>query len=317
MKRILVPLDGSEFGEHSLPLAMRIAKRSEGTLHLVSVIPISETIGLEGYPYLSQDFLKSIHQRHERYLAGVAEKINANGVVAEVSLLYQGESISDTIVEHAHNVKPDLVTITTHGRGGLARLFLGSIADRLIRQLPMPLLVVRPHTEKLDMYHLPALKKILLPLDGEPDAEKMLPSAGKLTQLMNAELTLLRVITPLIPMDYHCQGFDTLDEEVEEVINRTEETQAHLQQQAESYLNILADDLRKHGLTVHTMVVQNKHPASAILELTEKEQFDLISLETHGRKGVSRLILGSVADKLIRTAHVPVMVHRPLAEGEE
>jgi nucleotide-binding universal stress UspA family protein len=280
-------------------------------LHLLSIYPLSDAIWLEASPYIDPALEESYQKRYETYLAEVSERLSAKGVAVKTTVLGQSGSISEVIAEQAEELKPDLVVMTTHGWGGLTRMFLGSIADELIRQLPMPLIIIRPEDGKVDLDNLPSLKKVLIPLDGAPEAEKMLPSAGKLARVMDAELTLFRSLSPVPSSHYEPQGFKDFDEEAEHLVEKTEEAQAHLLEKAEEYLKAMADHLRAEGLKVETKLATRPHPASVILKLVEQEGFDLIALETHGRKGLSRLFLGSVADKLIRSATVPVMVHRP------
>ena len=140
-----------------------------------------------------------------------------------------------------------------------------------------------------------------IPLDGSTLAEQVLESAIGLGALMQADYTLIRIYGPLIdsgaPLSYATE--DWSGPSVEE-----------LRAEAESYLNRVAERLTERGITVQTHVGLAEHPASAILDTAHSLGMDLIALETHGRRGLPRLLLGSVADKVIRGASTPVFVHR-------
>lgn len=313
MKSILVPLDCSAFSEQALPLAIKLAKESNATLHLLSIYSLNNAIWLESTTYIDSDLAAAFQKRYQTYLDSISARIRQQGVSVEATVLPQSGSISKLITEHAEQLHADLVIISTHGRGGLARMFLGSVADELIRQLNMPLIAVRPQEANVDVSQSPQLQRILVPLDGAEEAEKMLPAVEKIAKVTNAQLTLLQVITPLLATEYEPQGIANFDEEVSQLLKKSEEIQTHLRQEAEQYLERVASQLQQHGLTVETQIAIRENPAKAILDIADQEAFDLIALETHGRKGISRWVLGSVADKIIRGATIPIMVHRPVS----
>ena len=175
--------------------------------------------------------------------------------------------------------------------GRLSRLGLGSVADELIRRAPMPVLLVRPGEKAPGIIPEPVLDNILIPLDGSALAEQVLEPALDLARLMEARCSLLRVVESRSSPAKHAGGPP--------------------ERQAEAYLERVAARLREQGLQVRTRVVVARHVAEAILEEAEAQASNLIALATHGRGGLKRLLLGSVADKLIRAAASPVLVYRP------
>jgi nucleotide-binding universal stress UspA family protein len=205
----------------------------------------------------------------------------------------------------------DLVVMTTHGRGALGRIWLGSVADQLIRDMPMPMLLVRPEDAAPNLGREAVLNHLLVPLDGSPFAEQILESAVALGSLMDADYTLTRVIKPPCPggYDFHGSSFGL---EAQMLLDQIDRAQEQLRKEAEDYLHGVAERLRERSLRVHTRVEVEEHPAAAILKSATAPAIDLVALETHGRRGLSRLFLGSVADKVIRAASLPVLVHRPL-----
>jgi nucleotide-binding universal stress UspA family protein len=202
--------------------------------------------------------------------------------------------------------------MTTHGRGPLARFWLGSVADELVRNSSVPLLLVRPGDHPVNLAREPVLKRILLPLDGSPLAEQILEPAIALGTLMDADYTLLRVLKPVLPVSYQISG-NSMAQMADSVIAQIDQIHQQLQKEAQDYLDfVIRERLSNRSLPVRTRLALDHHPAAAILQEARSWGSDCIALETHGRRGLSRLFLGSVADKVIRGSSVPVLVHRPV-----
>jgi nucleotide-binding universal stress UspA family protein len=310
-RSLLVPLDGSPFSEHALPLALSIARRAEATVHLLHVHPPWAT----AYPEVSlalDDSLEHLTKQHEHdYLDEVVSRLKAVSPVPLSSSLVEGD-IPTMIRAAVPSTQADLVVMTTHGRSPLGRFWLGSVADHLVRDLPAPLLLVRPHDVHPDLSQEPVLKHLLLPLDGTPLAEQMIEPAIALGSLMDADYTLLRVIRPPTPWSFPTDA-GSLGERIQAALARLDKLEHQLRQEATDYLERMAERLRQRSLRVTTHVVMAEQPASAIiLHEANPPAVDLIALETHARHGLSRLLLGSVADKVIRGAAVPVLVQRPV-----
>lgn len=307
-RSILVPLDGSTFGEHALPLALSIARRASATLRLVHVhSPLAVA-----YPEaVSVDEAVEFHlkQHHLAYLKGVVQRLQDVSAVAVTPELLEG-GIAESIRVTAESTGADLVVMTTHGRGPMGRFWLGSVADQLVRDLPMPLLLVRPHETVPDLRQEAVLKHLLLPLDGSALSEQMIEPAVALGRLMDADYTLLRVIKPPTPLNFGTERVG-LGEKAQSVLDQIDRLQQQLHQAAAAYLGLVAERLRKQSLRVQIKVAVEHQPAAAILHEAVAPSIDLIALETHGRHGLSRLFLGSVADKVIRGTSLPVLVHRP------
>jgi nucleotide-binding universal stress UspA family protein len=138
----------------------------------------------------------------------------------------------------------------------------------------------------------------------------MIGRAVELGRLTGAAYTLLSVLKPIPPVAYPT-GSASLDTEVQNILDQIDEIQEELRSDRLAYLEGIARPLREEGLKVETKVVIEERPGVAILHEAVPPAVDLVALETHGRRGLSRLVLGSVADKVIRAAAVPVLVHRP------
>jgi nucleotide-binding universal stress UspA family protein len=201
--------------------------------------------------------------------------------------------------------------MTTHGRGLVGRFWLGSVADQLIRELPVPLLLVRPQAGKVDMNREVVLSRMVIPLDGSPLAEHVIEPAIALGGFMGAEYTFLRVVRSLAlpPMTDFVPP--ATSKEGQSLLQKLEKLQAEEVQSAGDYLKHLEQSFTAVGRRIRTKVVTAEQPVAAILEEATPAGNDCIALATHGRSGLRRMILGSVADKVIRSASVPVLVYRP------
>src|SRR5262249_17667380 len=148
--------------------------------------------------------------------------------------------IAESVRVAAESTGADLVVMTTHGRGPVGRFWLGSVADALVRELSMPLLVVQPHVAVPDLRREPLLPHLLLPLDGSPLAEPMIEPAVALGRLFDADYTLLRAIKPPSPASYPLEGA-SLGEKVQSVLDQLDQLQQQLHQEAAAYLERVAE----------------------------------------------------------------------------
>jgi nucleotide-binding universal stress UspA family protein len=309
-KTIIVPLDGYAFGEHALPLAVSIARRAEASIRLVHVMqPFVEMVPeLTAY---QGPIEAEYREEKDRYLKGMAERVREASGVPVSTILLEGE-IPATLRETASDGKADLIVMTTHGRGPLARFWLGSVTDQMVRESPVPLLLVHPEREAPDLKADPVFTKMLLPLDGTPLAEQILPPATELARLMKASCTLLRVVHTDIPDTIATESRGAIvTQRVRMMVEQIETLQRNQQEAAAKYLDGVADRMRARGVPVEIKAILDEQPAAAILHELGKE-CDFVALETHGYSGLKRLWLGSVADKVIRGSHVPVLVQRPV-----
>lgn len=297
-RSILVPLDGSLPSEQSLPYAITLARRSGAALHLAYVhTPL--LLG-EGTMYLGMPDVQ-LWEEEKQYLLGVADRLKKAGLEKVSAQMLEGP-IAATLQEHALGEGTDLIVMTTHGRGPVSRFWLGSVADQLVHRVPMPLLLIRTREEEYPPGDEPEVRNILVALDGTPTAEQILQPAGVLAKLMGASCTLMRVVSSAVPHVVYTEAA------VDVTLADKLRAEAHV------YLQGIADSLRQQGFAVQTRVVTHVHPATAILNEVASGAYGLLALETHGRRGLPRLFLGSIADKVVRGAPIPVLVHRCLPD---
>lgn len=317
IRTILVPLDGSDFAEAALDLAFPLAIEHGARLVLATVLPDAEPSPSAG-ARPEDGRADPARESGRRYLADVAERLEGRvleGRDLEVETLLLEGDIVDALETAIHDIAADLVAMTTHGRGGLDRAWLGSVADELVRLAPAPVLLVRPSEAKSgepgrrpDIIAPGApFRRILIPLDGSERSEKVLPLAVQLADPEEAELTLFRTAEPIIPID-HAVGALGLITDASDLEYR--------EQEAARYLDRVAAPLRERGLVVHTRVDRVVQPAVAILEAARQLDADLIAMATRGHGGVTRFLIGSVADKVLRSADTPLLLVRPRDEDE-
>jgi len=191
--------------------------------------------------------------------------------------------------------------MTTHGRGGLRRAWLGSVTDQLIRTSEVPILVVRPSETKAAESFV-KLTEILVPLDGSPLAEAVLEPAAALARLWDAEVSLVQVVRPVVLTSDPPLPFPTGYSDQITKIRR---------ESAQDYIRDVAERLRESGVKASGVAVIGVEVAETLLALARPEHTSLVAVATHGRGGLRRLVVGSVADKLVRAGEVPVLVVRP------
>ncbi|HTU16966.1 MAG TPA: universal stress protein [Gemmataceae bacterium] len=295
-RSILVPLDGSLASEQSLAYAAALSRRSGAALRLAYVH--TPLILGEGTLYLGTPDVQ-LWEEEKKYLLTVVKRLQQRGLEKVSAQVLEGP-IVETLHEQALHESCDLVVMTTHGRGPVSRFWLGSVADQLVHRLPIPLLLVRTQVEAPPPAVEPEIRNLLVALDGTPAAEQILEPVATLAKLLGATCTLLRVVPPA--------GDSAAAHETAVTTTQADALRA----EAHIYLKRVATLLRDRGILVQTSILAYAHPAAAILNEAASGEYDLLALETHGRRGLPRLFLGSVADKVVRGAAVPVLVHRCL-----
>lgn len=298
-RNILIPLDGSHFAESALPYAIRLAKVSNSRLHLIMVHePVPALVGMGETPPLVELDEQS-RQEEKKYLATLSGEL-LHGGMSMVEFQELEGAPGPMLCEEAERIGVDLVVMATHGRGAMGRLWLGSVADYMVRHLGVPVLLVHP--DRLEPPAEPRLHSILVSLDLSSESEAILEPVVQLAQLTEGHVTLVHIVEPIIGTVGIGMPF------IAPVPIEVFEEQRTAAQQK---LDRIADALRSRGVSVCARMIGAASAATGLLEALEKKPYDLIAMTTHGRGGVRRLLLGSVADKVIRGAAKPVLVIRP------
>lgn len=300
---LVVPLDGSPFGERAIPLALAVARHPGATVELTHVHEPFAFRG--GVPLPDTRFDIDVRQAMRAHLDRLQERIGAKAGVPVTATFLEGDVVP-TLQAHIEARGADLVVMTTHGRGGMSRAWLGSVADALVRRLRAPVLLVRARAKVQVAAGKPPFRRILVPLDGSDMAEEALDHAIAMGVRSHTEYLLVRVAVP-IQIGPQAHGHTVIRNEDLDFVMR----------EAQLYLAGVAERIRRPGIPVNVTVVAHRQPARAILDLTREREIDLIALATHSRRGLSRVMLGSVADKVIRAAPVPILVYAPGAAAAE
>jgi len=298
---IIVPVDGSTFGELALPRALGIACKSGGEVRLLTVItPIPAFQGTVEEETLESERVDLARARAESYMAELQKRVILSGCDVPISCHVEVGPVVDGLDDHARASGADLLVMTTHGWGPLRRAWLGSVADGLLRRTPCPVLVIRPREGEDLTLEEAGFDHLLVTLDGSTQSREILPFARALSRLFDARMTLLRVIPPHFPLSSPFTSHTSHEHQGLEL----EEAEAR------EFLEVEASALRNEGHSVATAIASGVHAPDGILDFAERNGVDLVAMATHGRGGVARLILGSVADKVIRGGNIPVLLHR-------
>jgi nucleotide-binding universal stress UspA family protein len=296
LNTILVPLDGSPLAEAALEPATVLAKRCEADLLLVRArFPEAQP---EGSPRFAE-----MHAA-EHYLKSVADYLRTEDVTVHTVMLpvEAVEGISD----EAEFSEVDLIVMTTHGRKGIDALLHPSVTLRVLRQTRAPILACKCTAEQdlaappiqLPRFMTDPNAPILVALDGSVQAEGTLPLAEELARVFGNSLLLVRAgEQPYIAGG--AIGYETI---VGEAMKWSLE-------EAESYLKLKAAELASKGLKVETEAAMGS-PAIFIEEVAQERQVGLIIIASHGRGWLGRLMLGSVAQKVLREVDLPVLLVR-------
>jgi len=289
---ILVPLDGSERAERALPIAERLAATLGSTLLLVQIIEPTVTFrNLTGeviLPQVYQQIAETQDEATSRYLTGLAMQARQHGRQVKTRGL-RGQP-APTLLELEESEHVDLVVMASHGFGGVKRFALGSVADRIIRHGNVPVLVVRPWG---DEQRYLGLTRTLVPLDGSETAEAALGMVRQLAGRIVQRVTLVRVVDPDWPA------------------GETATARSYLQTTCER----LAAELAERGCALDELLLYGR-PEEQILERSQ-DGYDLLVLSTHGYTGPARWALGSIADRVLQGAHIPVLLVRAPKEARE
>ncbi|HET6575636.1 MAG TPA: universal stress protein [Fimbriiglobus sp.] len=302
-RTVLVPLDGSPSAEYALPWALAAAGPNAG-IHLVHVHVAPVPMMVEGVVVADPNLDQSIREQEGDYMAHLAERVRvANPNLSVTARTIDSDSpLAEAIGQSAEEAEADLVVMTTHGRGPFARFWLGSVSDEFLRHSPVPTLVLRPRDDKApaNLAAKPTLRHLIIPLDGSELAERVVAPAVGLATRFGADVTLVLVLGSVS------------DSSVVPRIKRSDPADATTPaERAELYLDRLARAIAEQGGMARTKLIREGSPSDVVLGIAGNDPASGIALATHGRSGITRLLMGSVADDVVRHAPGPVLVFHP------
>jgi nucleotide-binding universal stress UspA family protein len=311
IRRILVPLDGSPFGDSAIGYATAIARRAGAMVELVHVHVPHHIDGnlFTVTPYMYEGVLDVDVELDHEILRQELEALRERALLLaeDTDLTVTARLVTgrvDMAVEHeAEAFHADLIVMATHARSGFARARLGSVADAVVRQATMPVLLVRPPENYTEASLCPHLHHVLIAVDGSPFSEQILEPAAELARLCEADVSLMHVEVP------HGERTILGMKAGEAALDKMREVSEH-------YLQYLASTNSELFEQPQLKAVVATYPAAAIVDAARECGAGLVAMATHGRGGLTRLILGSTANEVLIHSAVPVLLYRPRVPAE-
>lgn len=294
IKRILVPLDGSSLAESALPIASYLAHKLKASITLIHIIERRAPQTVHGERHLTSP------EDAENYLKAIRKKVFKKSVTVERHVhAAEVEHVAACIVEHVQEFATDLIVMCTHGRPGPRTWIFGSIAQQVIAGGSAPVLVIHPEN---DMSSEPfACRRLLVPLDGNPDHEQGLALAGELAKSCGTAIHLLMIIRTFSELE----GPDKVKAKL--LPGTISKVLDYAEDEAETYLQRCMAGLQAKEHVV-TAEVSRGRPAETIEAIASKMQIDLIVLATHGKTGLDAFWSGSLTPLVLNRSKVPMLL---------
>ncbi|WP_433633449.1 universal stress protein [Halomicrococcus sp. NG-SE-24] len=278
---ILVPTDGSDCAQAAVGYAEDLATRYEARVHALCV---ADPRTLENAPQSDQ-----IKQERAETAERTCNELSESGV--EVEQAVRTDIPHKAILRYATEQDIDLVVMGTHGRTGVERYLLGSVTEKVVRLSNVPVLTVKAKDDGEITY---PYTDILVPTDGSEGAEAAIGPAVDIASTYDARIHALSVI------DTMAMGTDVGSGAILDA----------LEESAQSAVETIEEQATQASVTAVETAIQHGYPYRAIRSYVEEHDIDLVVMGTHGRSGIERYLLGSVAEKTVRTSPVPVMTVR-------
>ena len=303
-KVIMAPTEGSDIERGAISAAVRLAQRFDADLRLVRVQTAPLVIEMVPRPpvlELTEQTLLDERLARLHKLEAFGTELRSLGHIRVITALEDG-LVAPTLRDYAKKFNVDLIVMSSHSRGGLKRLTLGSVTDYLIRNTHIPVLVVKPSASFIGATSGETVCRIVVPLDGSALAEQILPEVAALALRLDATVNLLQVLSPLTYSQERIMqpGLPGLEANIAG---------------ADAYLSGPADYLAKEAVTVSKDVILSDKVATAILDYAARMRADLIAIATSGSGGMSRFVFGTVADEVTRKSPTSLLVFHPKPEA--
>lgn len=301
-KVIMAPTEASDTERAAISVAVKLAQRFDADLRLVRVD--SAPVIIEPVPHapmlmVTRESIQEERLARLRKLEALGTECRALGDIRVITALEDGP-VAPTLRDYAKKFNVNLIVMSSHSRGGVKRITLGSITDYLIRHTNIPVLVVKPPVSFIGATPEETFSRIVVPLDGSALAKQILPEVAALASRLNSTVSLLQVLTPVTYSQEQIMqpGLPWWDTDIAI---------------ADAYLAHAASYLTEEGLTVSKDVVLSDDVATAILDYSMRTRADLIAIATSGIGGMSRFVFGTVADEVTRKSPSSLLVFHPKA----
>lgn len=301
---IMAPTEGTDIESGAISAAVKLAQRFDAELRIVRVQTsplVIETVPRPPVLEITEQTLLDERRARLRKLEALGTELRALGDIRVITALEDGP-VAPTLRDYAKEFNVDLIVMSSHARGGLKRVTLGSVTDYLIRNTRVPVLVVKPPASFIGATSQETVGRIVVPLDGSALAEQILPEVAALAVRLNATVNLLQVVISLT----HPQ------EQIRQASSTSREAGIA---SAGAYLSGPADYLTKEGVGVSKEVILSDHVATAILDYAARMEATLIAIATSGSGGMSRFVFGTVADEVTRKSPTSLLVFHPKGQA--
>ena len=300
-KLIMVPTERPETENAAIALAIRLAQRFHSELRLVRVeVPpaVVDTAALPPVLLITEETVREARMARKRSLDAFGAECAEHAKITVTTALEVGP-VGPTLRDYAEANNVDFIVMSSHSRGGMPRMTLGSVTDYLIRNTHVPVLVAREAAASSSVTTGEGFSRIVVPLDGSTLAEEILPKVAELASRFQSTVCLVHVLTPV---NYSQQrimqpGFPWWDDDIAN---------------AQAYLAGPATFLTEKGVAVTRVVILSDDVPAAILDYSMRIRADVVAIATRGIGGISRLVFGTIADEVTRKSPMSVLVFHPV-----
>lgn len=313
---IVVPLDESEEAECALPVAARIARASGGSILLVRVLTLSHDVPVQvqGITLEPYEILETEYDRADTYLKQIARSEELDGIQVHTVVLTHEPAQAILSISQAHQA--DLIVLASHGSGGAKHWKPGSVAWKIVRHSPLPVLLLHADAQRASRFTAEGhgSLRVLVPLDGSTLAEEALPPAMFLSRVFSAPAQGMLHLACVLPLsEPELLAFTERDSAIRE---------------AQAYLSTVEQRVRQNEpygatLSVTHSITISLDIAQALVERAESEKssqehgYDLIVMTTHGRGSFARWLMGSITERVLHATRLPMLIVHPHHEDEE
>ena len=311
-RKMLVLLDGSELAEVVCPFAKELAARLSLN---VTMLQVYGNVGRNFVP-AHQAYIERAAETIRNQIEDVQERLGTPAEEKQVEI--RGELAdgyhAEEILKYAENNEIDLILMASHGRSGIRRWRMGSVADKVLRAAKVPVLFIRAGVNDATPYDQWPTRTIVVPMDGSERAESVLPHVIALAKQRSVDpvtVNLIRVCDPPIAPSYYSPELSGVPlnwgEFMEQEVSRCKQT-------ASDYLGNIAKQLDNEGIKAECTVLVGQ-AADEIIEFVSKHPFSIVVMATHGRTGLSRLVFGSVTESVLQAVSNPILLTKPEHAG--
>ncbi|MFC2066930.1 universal stress protein [Chloroflexota bacterium] len=277
-EKIVVPLDGSKLAEVALPYAEELAAKIGSEIVLLSVLESTEESEYQKHQIYTDKVVKVTKLHAKKYLEESGEKIIDVGTATRIG--NPAEGIVEYVIKGQDSLNCKLIVMATHGRSGIGRWAVGSVADKLVRAtIKQPMMLIRAKGIRPDIRQKRILKKALVPLDGSTRSEGVIPYICEIASRLEMELTFLQIVSDA----------------------------NHTYSDAEAYLQSVCNKLEDEGIPAKYRVGVGA-AADKIIDFADELAIDLVAMSTRGRNSANLWPLGGVAQKVLLAGNTPLML---------